>query len=220
MSDRFHRFAGSCALAAAIAMAGTPAHAMPLPHPGTASSVAPANPGAESGNEVGYDRRWYGRRHRHGGIDAGDVIVGVLIIGGIAAIASAASKPKRDREDDYRDYRDRPYDYRDRHDDYRGDRPDYDGHRGLERAVAMCVREIERDERVDTVEGVDRTSAGWRVDGILRNGSTFSCEIGNDGRIRDIDLDAGIASASDGQWDDESYARAREVRDPAFDDGV
>ena len=71
-------------------------------------------------------------RHRHHdrGIDGGDVLAGLLIVGGIAAIASAASnKAKKDRQaredartrDDYRgDYRSndgRPYD------DYAGDLP-------------------------------------------------------------------------------------------------
>ncbi len=51
--------------------------------------------------------RWggWGGRHHHDGIDAGDVIAGVLILGGIAAIASAASnsnKAKQQREREYR----------------------------------------------------------------------------------------------------------------------
>ena len=41
-------------------------------------------------------------RDRGNGIDAGDVIAGALVIGGIAAIAAAAS----DNDRDYRDYRD------------------------------------------------------------------------------------------------------------------
>ena len=49
----------------------------------------------------------WGHRH-HDRVDAGDVIAGILIIGGIAAIASAASKNKRDRRDNNREYDNRP----------------------------------------------------------------------------------------------------------------
>src|SRR5262245_40287131 len=53
--------------------------------------------------------------HRHGdGIDGGDVVAGLLIFGGIAAIAAAASsksnKDRQARQDDrYRDYPDSDY---------------------------------------------------------------------------------------------------------------
>lgn len=53
----------------------------------------------------------FAERRDRDGINAGDVIAGALIIGGIAAVASAASK------------NDRGYDYRDR--DYRYDRAGY-----------------------------------------------------------------------------------------------
>lgn len=78
------------------------------------------------------------------GISAGDVIAGALIIGGIAAVASAASK------------NDRGYDYRDR--DYRYDRAGYgydnDRYGGYgrgqwgyspRRAVEQCVYAAERE---------------------------------------------------------------------------
>ena len=83
------------------------------------------------------------RDHRdRDGISAGDVIAGALIIGGIAAVASAASKYDRD--------------YRYRDGDYRYDRAGYgwNGGRDYERdsywrgnprrAVEMCVRATER----------------------------------------------------------------------------
>ena len=79
-------------------------------------------------------------KHRdRDGIDAGDVIAGALIIGGIAAVASAASK-NRDRDYRYRD----GYRYRDR------DRYGYDyGYRrgNPRRAIEKCVRAVERDAR-------------------------------------------------------------------------
>lgn len=107
--------------------------------------------------------------HRdHDRIDAGDVIAGALIIGGIAAVASAAS---RDRYDDG----DR-YDYRDR--DYRGgyDRGGYDRGRGgyARAAVERCVRTAERDasrhswanrSKVTDIRNIDRVRGGYRISG-------------------------------------------------------
>ncbi|MFM7027526.1 MAG: hypothetical protein ACKOXK_02470 [Chakrabartia sp.] len=91
------------------------------------------------------------RRH-HDGIDAGDVIAGALIIGGIAAIASAAS---RDRGG---------YGYRDT--DYRG----YDSRA----AVEQCVRAAQREARqygnwarVTDVTRVERVRDGYEVRGRL-----------------------------------------------------
>ncbi|WP_394727448.1 hypothetical protein [Altererythrobacter sp. GH1-8] len=97
------------------------------------------------------------------GIDAGDIIAGAVIIGGIAAIASAASKNNRDRYhyDDYR-YRDRD---RDRRYSYRNGSP--------RAAVERCVQAAERDARrsgyrfadVTEIRDVDDTRYGWRVKG-------------------------------------------------------
>lgn len=116
-----------------------------------------------------------GDRHRdRDGIDAGDVIAGALIIGGIAAIAGAF-----DGDDDrhYRDRRHRDRHYRDRH--YRGD-VHYDrgfhSHRGAERAVERCVRRAERQARrfggwrfadVTQIRDIDRTRYGYRIRGRL-----------------------------------------------------
>ncbi len=119
-----------------------------------------------------------GDRHRDRGIDAGDVIAGAVILGGIAAIASAASKKDR-----YRD----GYRYRDR-DRYRGgyDNRNYDrgynanvhyNNRGFKkgrRAVERCVRAAERQAirfggfryaDVTQIRDVDRTDYGFRVKG-------------------------------------------------------
>lgn len=107
------------------------------------------------------------RHDRDRGIDAGDIIAGAVILGGIAAVASAASKD-RDRyryRDDYR-YRDRNYRYNDRY-NYRGQNP-----RG---AIEQCVRAVERDARhagyrfadVTEIRDVDDRRYGWRVKGRL-----------------------------------------------------
>lgn len=103
--------------------------------------------------------------HRDGGISAGDVIAGAVIIGGIAAIAAAVGNDR----DDYR-YRD-GYRYRD---NYR-----YNDHwrvRGNPRAaVERCITAVERDARragyrfadVTQIRDVDDTRYGWRVRGNL-----------------------------------------------------
>jgi len=88
-------------------------------------------------------------------IDAGDVIAGALIIGGIAAIASAASK---DRYNDGYRYSENRY-----------------GHGNSRAAVERCVAAVERDARragyryaeVIEIRDVDRERRGWEVTGRL-----------------------------------------------------
>jgi hypothetical protein len=114
-----------------------------------------------------------------GGISAGEVIAGAVVIGGIAALAGAFDG---DRDRERFDYRDR-YDYRDR--DYRGDR--YNGGRfgfgGNPRAaVERCVRAAENQARrfggfryadVIDVRDVDRTRDGFRVRGRIEVGGGY-----------------------------------------------
>lgn len=163
----------------------------------------------------GHRRGW--RRNR---VDAGDVLLGAAIIGGIAAIASANNNRARDRDVVVveRDVRDRDWDQRDfRRNDDRRAAPRGTGASGLDNAVNMCLDRIERDVRVDTVDNVERTGAGWQVSGVLFNGAPFQCRIGNSGQIDGIDYGGGFAVApaasdaprADGQWDDQRYANAR-----------
>ena len=174
------------------------------------------------GGGWGRHRGW--RRNR---IDAGDVLIGAAIIGGIAAIASSNNRRQRERdvvivERDVRDadWRDDSRRYDDRRiDDRRTSTPRGSGASGLDNAVNQCLDRIERDVRVDTVENVERTGAGWRVSGVLFNGSSFQCRIGNGGQIDGIDYgdgfrDVGFAPepgsrAAGSQWDDQRYANAR-----------
>jgi hypothetical protein len=99
------------------------------------------------------------------GISTGDIIAGALVIGGIAAIASAAGN------DRYRDGR--GYD-----DNYRGwdNRGDYrrSGYQDPRAAVEQCVYAAERDagryswggrSKVTDIRDVDRTRDGYRVKG-------------------------------------------------------
>ena len=159
-------------------------------------------------NAERYRFRGYGGYRNRGRVRAGDIIAGVAILGGIAAVASAASR-NRDR-DRYRDRR------------YRTSAPRYDTSSGLDRAVDQCVREIERDVRIGDINGVDRTGSGWNVTGTLYNGDGFTCRIGQNGRIEGVDYggqrgfsgaaysgQSGVAPTQGTQWNDDAYARAR-----------
>lgn len=155
-------------------------------------------------------RGWRGRR----GVSAGDIIAGAVVIGGIAAIASAASNNRRRDREVVVVERDRRVD--DRRTTTRSN-PRSTGSNGLDNAVSQCLREIERDVRVDTVDGASRVSSGWVVTGSIFDGSGFSCEIGNDGRISDIQYGGFRSSAGEtdgggralGQRSDDFYASAR-----------
>ncbi len=191
--------------AAALSTIATPAAAAELPLASSRASAAVA-PVVSSNDQNAQGYRWdrgryrHGHRHRHR-TSVGDVLTGVLILGGIAAVASAASRNNRARDDyRYRDYR-----------PYRGDSR-YDDSRGIDNAVRMCVDAIERNVRVESVDGVDRTGAGWRVNGALFDGRGFTCRIGPDGRIDSVDYGQRSGgydtSAADGQWDDDQYRAA------------
>ena len=213
---RVNRFAGLAAMAAAVSMAATPLAAAELPQPKSSRDATMI--GVFDADAVNADnhRRW--RRDR---VDAGDVIAGVLIIGGIAAIANAATKDKRERDyryrdNDYRyrDYRNEDYRYREdnRYRDRRGDMRYSDG-RGIDNAVRMCLAEVERDVRVEGVDSVERSGEGWRVEGSLYNGRSFTCTIGADGRIETIDTGGRFSAQEDNQHDDDRYAAAWRERD-------
>jgi len=93
------------------------------------------------------------RRDNRGGISAGEVIAGALIIGGIAAVAAAATRDRRNQNDRYDGY-DRGYAARD--------------------AVEQCVYAAERRanrsswggrSKVTDVRNIDRKGDGYRVKG-------------------------------------------------------
>lgn len=113
--------------------------------------------------------------HRdRGGIGAGEIIAGAVVIGGIAALAGAFDGD-RDRWD-------------------RGDRRGYDrGFRGGTRgAVERCVRAAENQARrfggyrfadVTDIRDVDRTRSGFRIKGRIQ----VEGQRGWRGRGRDFD---------------------------------
>ena len=98
---------------------------------------------------------------------------------------------------------------------YRRASPRGSGASGLDNAMGQCLVRIERDVRVDSVDNVERTGAGWRVSGVLFNGSPFQCRIGNGGQIDGIDYGGGFGGVgfstapAPGQWDDSRYSAAR-----------
>jgi hypothetical protein len=208
-----NRISAAAALLASLSLCSTPAAALELPQAGPAHM----RPAYDAAAETVEHRRSHHRRYRHrdNGIDVGDVIAGVLILGGIAAIAGAASQ-SRDRAEPS---------------PYPGDPGDgrpvggYESG-GMDRAVDMCVAEVERGgDRVVSADSAARSGEGWFVSGEVDGGAPFTCRIDNDGRIGEIEVgdgwddsqgDAGgdfYAPASgaitDNQYDDATYAQAR-----------
>ncbi|MGY6551644.1 MAG: hypothetical protein ACXIT4_07065 [Erythrobacter sp.] len=240
--------ASAAGVAASLALFASPAAAAnspalaPVPLSGPAMQLAPfsasAFDAASDRNEwgcwgCGWGGGWYGRR----GVRAGDVLAGAAIIGGITAIAVAASNNNR-RRARTRDViiveRDRVRDDRPNFDERDLDRRNFDrreaaraprmggagmarsGANGIDRAVGQCVDRVREDVRIDSVDLVERTAQGWMVGGVLFNGGDFLCQISNDGRTIEVDysgFDAGGSDAgaarSDGQWSDTRYADAR-----------
>lgn len=110
-------------------------------------------------------QRRYHDRH-HDGIDAGDVIAGALIIGGIAAIASAA--------DNDRGYRGYDRGYRGYDGGYNNGYGYYDNGYNSRQGVEQCVRAAQRQAsraggfaRVTDVTRIDRVRGGYEVRGRL-----------------------------------------------------
>ena len=203
MTGRSFRAAAALALAASLTLAATPALA----------AVGVGAIHSDSGQGIvlthdhwgGWDDGYRGWGHHHD-IDAGDVITGVLILGGIAAIASAASNANKSRRTpQYRtpeQTNDRWPNDTGRDDTWRNgdERPTYQGSPGaqgngrysqsgsydpsaMNRAIDDCVGAIERNHRVDGVDTVNRDAGGYSVRGTVRGGQAFACTVGADGRI-------------------------------------
>ena len=125
--------------------------------------------------------------HHRDRVDAGDVIAGILIIGGIAAIASAASSHKRDRRNE-----DRRPDYpRDRVGGYGNDNDQQWAQNGsVDSAVARCTSEVSHgSNRSVSVDSINRDGDGWRVQGRTGEGAEFSCTVDGNGRVRNAQVD-------------------------------
>ena len=165
-----------------------PAMAAPVSHgPLDAAPIGALgwNPADESASQWrgGWnDRRWRGRNR---GVDAGDILAGVLILGGIAAVASAATNSAR-RSDD-RSYND-------------------DVRSASDRCGAAAVAQSGLGSRIERIDNVLREGNGWRVEGLVgsrRNGiDSFTCGISY-GRINYVRFNRtnGAWGANDGAFD-------------------
>ena len=126
------------------------------------------------------------------------MLAGVLILGGIAAIASAAGK---NRERSYPEPEPYPEDA-----GYQAPPPYRAG--GMSAAVDTCVAEVEAQRgAVGSVDRASRSSEGWYVAGELRSGAGYSCWVDQDGRVTDIEADD-YGASYDAPADDPQEARA------------
>ncbi len=129
-------------------------------------------------------RRYRDYRHYRDRTDVGDVIAGVLILGGIAAVIDAASNSeRRDRGDRYE--RNSPPRYPEQR---------YNDSDEINAAADRCAYAAEQraggDARVETISSVVRDGNGWRVEGMVANyggGENFQCGVTN-GRVDYIQL--------------------------------
>jgi hypothetical protein len=196
-----HKLAAATAVAAAFPLVATPAAAVELPRVAGQQAVNAGALDVENHRHRGY-RDW-----DDDDIDAGDVLAGVLILGGIAAIASAAGKQ---RERSYPPPEPYPGDagYGEPYaSDYRSG--------GMAQAVDTCVAEIEQGgDRIGSVDAVSREADGWRVSGALDGGMAYWCTIDGAGRVSGVG-GSGTAYAepvADAQYGDDYYANARAAK--------
>lgn len=175
----------------------------------TASPALARGPYVSGG--IGWSSGWgghghgWGRRHRDR-VDAGDVLAGVAILGVFAAIASSASKAKRDRVEPSRDDGYPPRNSERTDDDRRG----AGTIRSEEAAVDACA--IAAEERLGDAASVrDITSVasvadGWDVNGVIEDRSDwrdkegdrrrFSCSV-RDGMVDRVTVDQGAVAFAD-----------------------
>ena len=173
MVRKTSRLAGAVAAAAAFSMVATPAL-------------------ARGGHWGGWGKRYHHRHHDR--IDTGDVLAGILILGGIAAVASAASKSARDgreRDDPHPDRREAP-----RYGEPRDRAETGPGTAAM--AVDACAGEVERADRaIEAITSVEHEGEGWRVEGRVGSGRPFACSVADSGRIRSVTVDGRAAWSED-----------------------
>ncbi|MBB5687659.1 hypothetical protein [Sphingobium boeckii] len=189
----FRKLAGAAAMAAMLMASTAPAMAR---GPGW------GNPGWGGGG-------WGGghRRHRGDGISGGDVLAGILILGGIAAVASAASKKSQERQADrYPEPEDDVYVNEGNGDEgYRAPGRIQNEDAAVDACAIAAEQEGARDGRtaqVRDVEDVITVSDGWNVSGTLetRNGyrdtrrdtEGFTCTV-RGGQVVDVRMDGALA---------------------------
>jgi hypothetical protein len=122
-------------------------------------------PGDDSASQWrGWGGRGRGWRGRNRGVDGGDILAGILILGGIAAVASAATSNSRNR-----DRADDRYSY------------DDDVRSASNQCGAAAAAQSGFGARVERIDNVVRDGNGWRVEGLVgsRRGGvdSFTCGI-------------------------------------------
>ncbi|MDO9502420.1 hypothetical protein, partial [Falsiroseomonas sp.] len=157
---------GFGAAGAMFAAGFAPAMAAPVTVPATSHAALAAlawSPGDERANQYrgGYrDHRGY----RRGGISGGDILAGALIIGGIAAVASAASNANRRGP-----VVNQRYNYND------------DVRSAANQCGAAAAAQSGFGSRIESIDNVVREGNGWRVEVLVggRGGAvdSFSCGI-------------------------------------------
>lgn len=171
------KLSAATAVAAAFSLAATPAGAVELPR------LADAPPAWDAGALDVENRRHRGHRDDDWDIDGDDILAGVLVLGGIAAI-SAIANSGRNRERSHPDPEPYPedagYQPPTREDRYRAG--------GMAEAVEVCVAEVEAGRGpVGSVDRASRSGEGWYVAGELDGGTAYACWIDGAGRVTDIE---------------------------------
>lgn len=172
--------AGFGAASAMLVTGFAPALAAPIPA-AAPQSFAAADPitladlGWDQGDERASqwrrgwrNRGWLGRNR----IDGGDILAGALILGGIAAVASAVSNSSRNRDRDLDRNQRIPDDRFSYNDDVRS---------ASSQCGAAAAAQSGFGARVERIDNVVRDANGWRVEGLVgsrNNGvDSFTCGI-------------------------------------------
>ncbi len=187
-----HKLAVATAVAAALSLAATPASA-----------------GGRGGHHGGHHGGW-GHHDDDWDIDGDDVLAGVLILGGLAAIAGIANSGKhREQAPPPREPYPDDAGYQTPAADYRGG--------GMGEAVDTCVAEVEAGHgAVGSVDRASRAGEGWYVAGELDGGTPYACWTDGAGRVTEIEAGDGNARY-DAPADDAAY---NTVQKQAVEEGV
>ena len=143
------------------------------------------------------------------GISAGEIIAGVVVLGGLAAILSSGDNDRYDnRGYDGRDYRGGDYGYDNgRYDNgrYNGGY-DYNRYGNSRQAINQCVNAVnqrssyKRGARVDQVTRVERTGKGYKIEGRVSTNDRYGNDRYNNGRYND-------GRYNDGRYNDRNDGR-------------
>ncbi|MEJ2410370.1 MAG: hypothetical protein P8Y48_13915 [Novosphingobium sp.] len=158
-----------------------------------------ASPAFAHGYRDGHYRHYRHHHHHHGGSGTG-LLAGLLIGGAAVAIASAASKSRRDKvREEPAGYPDGPYDSRYERDYAPPLVPGRSGAEypggpgagtGFDGAADICASEIERgDYRIGSVDNVRRMGGRYSVAGHLEDGRGYACSVDDNGRVRSVAVD-------------------------------